>query len=161
MFAYRYMHLFFFTTDWRASTFFPWPETAARCPRRSPGQRTPWRWPWRPGRGRPAPSWPPGGEGSCPRASWTLQLWNARRNQPVCDDRRDADETGFTPLPVEGPEDLLVLPEFAAVRAAHHPGAGLVLAEHDLHGVCDFTDRTSGRKKKVKTMSWAMMNNER
>lgn len=45
-----------------------------------------------------------------------------------------------------GRVDLLVLSELAAVGAAHHPGAGLVLAKHALHGVCDFAHRASERE---------------
>lgn len=44
-----------------------------------------------------------------------------------------------------GRVDLLVLSELAAVGAAHHPGAGLVLAKHALHGVRDFAHRASER----------------
>lgn len=48
-------------------------------------------------------------------------------------------------LPVVGGGDLLVLSKLAAVGAADHPGAGLVLAKHALHGVCDFTHRAPER----------------
>lgn len=42
-------------------------------------------------------------------------------------------------LPVVGRRNLLVLSELAAVGTADHPGAGLVLAKHALHGICNFT----------------------
>lgn len=41
-----------------------------------------------------------------------------------------------------------MLSELAAVGTAHHPGAGLVFAEHALHGVCNFTNRASLKRKK-------------
>lgn len=41
-------------------------------------------------------------------------------------------------VPVVGQRDLLVFAKLTAVRAAHHPGAGLVFAKHRLHGVSYF-----------------------
>lgn len=52
-------------------------------------------------------------------------------------------------LPVVGRGNLLVLSELAAVSAADHPGAGLVLAKHTLHGVCDFTHRAPERATEI------------
>lgn len=53
-------------------------------------------------------------------------------------------------IPIVGHGDLFMLPELAAVSAAHHPGAGLVFAKHRLHGVSYFANRTSENQKRRK-----------
>lgn len=61
---------------------------------------------------------------------------------------------GWILPPVEGHGDLVALAVFAAISAAHHPGAGLVLTKHLLHGVGDFTDRTSAFINDNDTFFW-------
>lgn len=53
-------------------------------------------------------------------------------------------------IPIVSHGDLFMLPELAAVSAAHHPGAGLVFAKHRLHGVSYFANRTSENQKRRK-----------
>lgn len=49
-------------------------------------------------------------------------------------------------LPIVGQRNLFMLPELAAVSAAHHPGAGLVFTKYFLHGISYFTNRTSKKR---------------
>lgn len=50
--------------------------------------------------------------------------------------------------PVVGHGDLLLLPVLAAVRPAHHPGAGFVFPKHGLHGIGDLTYGASGKRRR-------------
>lgn len=50
--------------------------------------------------------------------------------------------------PIVGHGDLLLLPVLAAVRPAHHPGAGFVFPKHGLHGISDLTYGASGKRSR-------------